>query len=109
MKHFYVTEFFTSDSITIDIITNEGHIISHAELSVISNTLLSFKTNETYQNQGYGIKLLKYIIKLCKTLNIKKIILDDCSDRFNHNNNIYLKCGFKYLIKNHPEMVLHIH
>lgn len=68
--------------------------------------IVSLKTNETFQNKGYASKLLKYIIKYAKDNNFKEIILDDVSDMFMKQNNIYIKHNFTYIKDGMPEMVL---
>ena len=68
--------------------------------------IADFNVNEEYQNKGYGSLLMEYLIDHCKENNIRKIILDDMSDRFNQEHNIYLKFGFKYISNNFPEMEL---
>jgi ribosomal protein S18 acetylase RimI-like enzyme len=68
----------------------------------------SLNVNEKYQNQGYGSILLYNLIEYCKNNEINNITLDDMSDRFNQQNNIYIKFGFKYIMEGFPEMELFI-
>ena len=37
--------------------------------------------------------------------NCSVITLDDCSDNFNSPHNIYIKCGFQYIVYGEPEMI----
>lgn len=71
--------------------------------------ILNIFINEKYRNMGYGTYILNYIKKFCIERNVKKITLDDCSDNFNKENNLYIKYGFKYINKNYPEMIFIIH
>ncbi len=56
---------------------------------------------------GHGTYILNYIKKICVENNINVIKVDDCSDNFNKENNIYLKNGFKYNQYLYPEMEFH--
>ena len=89
---------------------NYNEIISNASIisTEIKNTftLLTLHTEVLYRGNGCATKILKHIIEYCKLYTIKKLILDDCTDNFNMNNNIYINCGFKYIEKNLPEMEL---
>ena len=68
--------------------------------------IINFETVEKYRNMGHGINLLTKFINYMKLLGISTILLDDCSDNFNSQNNIYIKCGFLYIIEGFPEMIL---
>lgn len=57
---------------------------------------------------GYATKLLQILDLFCIRHNIDEIRLDDDSDRFGMNNNIYLKNGFIYVENGHPEMIKNI-
>lgn len=67
--------------------------------------------DEKYRGKGYGIYLLwcfyDYITKNYKK--VKYVEADDCSDRFNHSDNIYKKVGFNYLYDNQPEMIWNLY
>jgi len=66
-------------------------------------TLLTLKTNNKYKNKGYAKKLLEESLNYLKIKKkIKKIELDDMSDRSWSDHNIYIMFGFKY-INNYPE------
>ncbi len=82
-------------------------------IGIIDNTDMScqlnfIRTKTDYQNKGYALKTMNYFIKLCKEIQLNKITLDDCSDRYKKSNNLYYNCGFKYLYDEGPEMVLNI-
>jgi len=62
-------------------------------------------TKEEHRNKKYATYLLLYLKQYCKNNNVKIIKLDDCSDKFNHPNNLYLKNGFKYVTYGEPEML----
>jgi len=96
-------------NIIIKIIDNLSVIgLLHAVISDNICSINSLSINDKYQNQGYGSILLYNLIEYCKKNEIKNIILDDMSDRFNQKNNIYLKFGFRYIINGLPEMELFI-
>ena len=72
--------------------------------------LLTLKTNNIYKNKGYAKKLLEESLNYLKIKKkIKKIELDDMSDRSWDDHNIYIMFGFKY-INNYPEpeMILYL-
>jgi hypothetical protein len=71
--------------------------------------VLTLKTNNIYKNKGYAKKLLEESLNYLKLKKIKKIELDDMSDRSWEDHNIYIMFGFKY--KNNypePEMILYL-
>lgn len=59
---------------------------------------------EELRSRGCATKLLKSVQKWSNIWGAKKVTLDDCSENFNKKDNVYLKCGFKYMSKNEPEM-----
>lgn len=63
-------------------------------------------TCQLYRNNGYATKLLQYLKNLCKKFGVDIIELDDCSDNFGKNNNLYINNGFTYYEYGHPEMYL---
>jgi GNAT superfamily N-acetyltransferase len=67
-------------------------------------TILSLYTEKPFRNKGYATYLLKYAIDYCRSKGVHRIVLDDCSDNFKKQNNIYLKCGFRYVEDDLPEM-----
>lgn len=69
-------------------------------------TLLSINICKKYRNNGYGTFLLETLIEYCKDNNVIKIELDDMTDNFNCQNNIYVKIGFEYINVGFPEMEL---
>ena len=69
-------------------------------------TIIWFETNKIYRKKGLGDKLLKHIVEYAKKNDIKKIELDDMSDKAFKKHNIYLKNGFVYLKDGEPEMIL---
>ena len=56
------------------------------------------------RNRGIGSQLLSRMKIFCRNTGIIKIELDDMSDNFLKNNNIYIKNGFKYKKNTFPEM-----
>jgi hypothetical protein len=65
-------------------------------------------TNENMRNCGYATTILNVIINKCKKENIHLIVLDDCTDNFNKQNNIYVKVGFTYIMLGYPEMIYRV-
>jgi len=63
---------------------------------------------DEFRNKGYGTMLLQELIEYCKECKINKIELDDMSDNFRKDNNIYLKNNFQYIDEGYPEMVLYL-
>jgi ribosomal protein S18 acetylase RimI-like enzyme len=67
----------------------------------------SLHVHPQFRLQGYGSQLLKNAINDANIHCIFSIELDDMSDHFAKNNNIYLKNGFKYVNPSDgPEMYL---
>lgn len=67
--------------------------------------IVSMYVQERHRNKGYGSKLLKKVISLCKKLNIKKIMVDDKTSRYRKKRNIYVNHEFKYSNNKYgPEM-----
>lgn len=52
-----------------------------------------------YQNKGFGILLIEQILNEAASNGVVHVELDDCSDRYRNNHNIYINCGFKYKSK----------
>jgi len=67
-----------------------------------------FKIKKHFQNKKHGTRLLQYYIQLCKDSNVKHIELDDMTDNYRKNNNIYIKVGFVYINDDGPEMRLNL-
>ena len=83
-----------------------GKPISIGEFIMLKKecNILSLSTQEEYRNKGHADNILKEIISYCKNHNISSIYVDDMSERFNKSNNIYIKNGFKYVVKGFPQM-----
>jgi hypothetical protein len=97
-----------------NIIGDINCVINHNDLNIIITSFYVY-----IPNNGYGTILLQELIKDIKELyrNIKTIELDDMTDRFRKNNNIYIKNGFNYINVNNdadgnecvgPEMILYL-
>lgn len=71
-------------------------------------TLISLHTEKQYRCKGYATYILNQIRQYCIKKHITEIVLDDCTDNFGSADNIYLKFGFKYIEKDHPEMILNL-
>lgn len=96
-------EYIIKNNFNMNII---GYII--CIINFIENNGIITTFNTFINNKGYGSYLLKVLIKdiVNKYPYIKKIILDDMSDRFRKKNNIYINNGFRYLEDSGPEMEL---
>jgi GNAT superfamily N-acetyltransferase len=85
-----------------------GYISYVLDTKLFVCTIIDFYIKKEHRGKHYGNRLLINFIKFMKTLNIKQIILDDMSDRFNQKNNIYVLNGFKYYNNGYPEMYLNL-
>lgn len=65
-------------------------------------TLLWLQSN--VRGKGYARFLFEYMINYSKENGIKKILLDDCSENFRKEHNIYVNFGVKYIDDYGPEM-----
>ena len=68
--------------------------------------ITSLHTEEKYRGNGYASKLLKFSIKQAKENGIRYVELEDMSDNFRKDRNIYINHGFKYCHDYGPEMFL---
>jgi GNAT superfamily N-acetyltransferase len=57
-------------------------------------TVIDIKS--TYTGKEYGSHLLVHACNEAKKRGITKVILDDCSDRYRAEHNIYIKLGLTY-------------
>lgn len=55
---------------------------------------------DKYKGHGFGITLIKKFLKKISEIGIIHVELDDCSDNYRKDHNIYIKCGFKYIDNN---------
>jgi GNAT superfamily N-acetyltransferase len=109
---FYITQsglpYYTIlDLIRFDkkcIITWSTLVINKQENKAI---LTWIKTQNKHQKKGYASKLLNHMIYYCRNNEISEIKLDDTTDNYRKNNNIYINHGFKYLDENGPEMIMY--
>jgi hypothetical protein len=59
-----------------------------------------------HPGKEYATHLMIHACKEAKKRGITNITLDDCSDRYRNNNNIYIKLGMNYEYeKDGPEMI----
>jgi len=70
--------------------------------------LCSLYVDKSYRNDGIGSLLLNQLIEFAKNQRITQIMLDDMTDRYRKQHNIYLKHGFKYINEFGPEMIKYI-
>lgn len=64
----------------------------------------SLYVDPSFRNKGVGSILLNQLIEYAKKNNVSKIVLDDMSDNYRENRNIYVKHGFQYVNEDGPEM-----
>lgn len=106
---FYLTDSYFPYMTIIDLIHQDNPcIISWAE-TVITDNIMIIKwltTHNKYRHRGMADLLLKNVIKYANDNNIDKIELDDMSDRFLGNHNVYINNKFVYLMLGEPEMCL---
>ena len=70
--------------------------------------IMDLETREEYRGNGFASLLLKKMIKEAYKLRFRCITLDDASDLFGKENNIYLKHGFVYINEGQPEMIKYL-
>lgn len=87
---------------------DRNEIIGDINSVIIEDTCIIkyILVKDGFRNRGFGTLLLKKLIEHCRECNINKIELDDMSDNFGKNNNIYLKNNFQYVKDGFPEMIL---
>ena len=66
--------------------------------------LSDLRTNPDYRYQGYASQLIQRAIWEARRNGCKIIKLDDCSDGYGTDHNIYINNGFRYGME--PEMYL---
>lgn len=72
-------------------------------------TIVGLNVEDQFQNLGIGSKLLERIILDAQATNVDMIKVDDMSERYHKNHNIYTKFGFDYVDPTGgPEMVLYM-
>jgi ribosomal protein S18 acetylase RimI-like enzyme len=78
---------------------NNKCIIAWSSLIIYKNntaTITWIKTKKENRNNGYASKLLHHIIEYCKKIKVSEINLDDMTDNYRKNNNLYIKHGFTH-------------
>ena len=71
-----------------------GHI--YGFVNGRGSTITSLYIDSEFRNQGYGKKLLELFLTEAFSYNALHVELDDCSDNYRKQHNIYIKYGFKY-------------
>lgn len=66
--------------------------------------LMSLYVPEKMRNYKKATQLVYNVCVYCYRKEIKYIELDDMSDNYRYENNVYSKCGFKYKDDTGPEM-----
>jgi GNAT superfamily N-acetyltransferase len=64
------------------------------------------ETHPQYRNKGYAKQVLRAIIAFAKQKGYYRIILDDMSDNYMSEHNLYKSVGFHYIEDGQPEMEL---
>jgi GNAT superfamily N-acetyltransferase len=49
-----------------------------------------------YRKYGKAIELIKYFLEEAYKIGAVRVELDDCSDNYRSEHNLYTKCGFSY-------------
>lgn len=70
--------------------------------------ITSLGVAKQYRGRGYAFNLLLQMGFYLRNINITKIWLDDMSDHYRSNRNLYLLLGFDYVYDSGPEMGIHI-
>jgi GNAT superfamily N-acetyltransferase len=70
--------------------------------------IADINTESDYRYKGYASQLIRRAIWEARRNGCKHIRLDDCTDAFNSDHNIYIKNGFTYERSGLPEMVLYL-
>lgn len=86
-----------------DIEKEYGHLTYILNHEYQNATVIFFEVKE--QCKGYGSLLMAEFLKDAKAKNMRRILVDDMSDRYRQPNNIYKKFGFWYLKDSGPEML----
>lgn len=82
------------------------HEIIPGLIEVIFNSNSMTVINLQSRQKGGGSAMLVHVAKEALKRGIYRIELDDCSDRYNRSDNIYVKMGMEYVSAgNGPEMV----
>lgn len=68
--------------------------------------LLHIYVPSVLRGRGIAKKMLLLVATECLKNNCKSIEVDDMSDRYRSEKNLYVKCGFKYKNDSGPEMHL---
>ena len=56
----------------------------------------SIRVNDKFRNKGYGLKIIKHLLKKAKILHIKKLSLETGAGKFfNPARKLFTECGFK--------------
>jgi hypothetical protein len=99
--------FITITDIVINTINEFNHNIDQVVgyIEVVLESVLIVKYLRSFKKRiGIGSKLLLHVCEIAKRQGINTIELDDCSDRFGYDRNIYIKLGLIYINLNYPEM-----
>lgn len=82
-------------------------IISSIEYIYTDDSVLqitSLQTKPAYRGRGHASRLLKQVMREAKKAGMRTIELDDMSDRYRQEGNIYLAHGLRYVSDSGPEM-----
>lgn len=93
----------------INNIPNIGTLDCVLDIESNSAFIRGMSINPQYRYQGFGTRLLLFVLDDLKKCGTTVVELDDMSDNYSKPNNIYLKCGFHYIdVGSGPEMILHL-
>ena len=66
--------------------------------------LLVLRVESSHHNKGIGLRALESIARWCRDEGVRRIDVDDMTDRQRCAHNIYLRAGFRYVAETGPEM-----
>lgn len=80
-----------------------GHITYIFNFEYQNATVVFLEVKE--QGKGYGTRLMEEFLKDAKKKGMRRVLVDDMSDRYRKPHNIYINFGFQYLKESGPEML----
>jgi GNAT superfamily N-acetyltransferase len=93
---------------TVEQIQNDTDIASYIEFYTDDNSeeanITSLNVLDEFKGKGLAYYLLLKTIKYLNSVGILGVTLDDTTDKYRQQDNIYLILGFKYLCDYGPEM-----
>ncbi len=103
-------EYVKIEDTEILFINKNGSHIAQLQFVVARNNLYiqHIDVEEGYRNYGIGTRLMKKVLAIAKTRNVRKVKLDCMNTAIPEDHNLFCKFGLKFVNKGLPEMVLRI-